>query len=146
MLDVVKALPDLERGLVQCHYKRCSPQAFLSLLQSFKKCISPFIAHTAHTAHTARPHTLELFIFSACHLRVSKCAPPREALEQQVNSALLRSLLHYPDMCDDVDYFLNAMSTKAAQTGKKRKLFVDSDQFPEVAKYHSVRLTIFLFK
>lgn len=105
MLDVVKALPDLERGLVQCHYKRCSPQAFLSLLQSFKK--------------------------------VSKCAPPRAALEQQVKSTLLRSLLHYPDMCDDVDYFLNAMSTKAAQTGKKRKLFVDSDQFPEVAKYHS---------
>jgi hypothetical protein len=47
-------------------------------------------------------------------------------------------------MCDDVDYFLNAMATKAAQAGKKRKLFVDSDQFPEVAKYHSVlRLTIF---
>jgi len=109
MRDVLKALPDLERGLVQCHYKRCSPQAFLSLLQSFKK--------------------------------VSKCAPPQEALEQQVRSSLLRSLLHHPDMCEDVDYFLNSMSIKAAQDSNKRKLFVGTTavakQFPDVVQYQT---------
>lgn len=70
--------------------------------------------------------------------RVSKCAPPQDALEQQVKSSLLRSLLHYPDMSQDVDYFLDAMSTKAAQEGKKRKLFFESDQYPEVTKYRAV--------
>jgi hypothetical protein len=120
---------------VQCHYKRCSPQAFLSLLQSFKKCVAS--PATPLIDHQLRRHCLSNVLRSP---RVSKCAPPREALEQQVESTLLRSLLHYPDMSDDVDYFINAMSTKAAQAGKKRKLFTsDADQFPEVTKYRTVR-------
>ncbi|KAL6067844.1 Mismatch repair protein msh3 [Balamuthia mandrillaris] len=37
LLSTLHQVPDLERGLAQCHYKKCSTQAFLSMLRAYER-------------------------------------------------------------------------------------------------------------
>lgn len=76
------------------------------------------------------------FILNLC--RIAKCAPPQEALELQVKSSLLKNILQFPDIAQDVDHFLDSMSQSAAAEGKKSELFLECNRFPEVEKYQKV--------
>lgn len=109
--DVLRGLPDLDRGLVRIHVGTAKPQELLRVLQAFDRVASTF--------QNVRPED-----------EAAGAPTPK----QTVKSTMLKQIVEtLPTISKDMTAFLSRLNLSKAREGKKEEMFHDLPEQVQVS-------------
>ncbi|GAA5822849.1 hypothetical protein JCM11251_004399 [Rhodosporidiobolus azoricus] len=123
--DLLRTLPDLERGLSRIHFGRASPNEMLRVLEAFKRVGAVF-------DEVDSPGVADAAISDEDEEDEDE-GPVRSRAGGSLKSALLKSLVReLPRVRNVVRALAEQIDVKAARDNKKDSLFLDEGKYPDL--------------
>ncbi|GAA5986743.1 hypothetical protein JCM11641_007759 [Rhodosporidiobolus odoratus] len=120
MRDLLRGLPDLERGLARVHFSRASPNELLRILEALSRVSKVFDEVDSPDEDGGTASGLEE-------------GPVRRAAGGSLKSSLLKGIVgELPKIRKKVEELLWQIDVKAARDNKKETLFQDEGKYPEL--------------
>ncbi|GAA5848304.1 hypothetical protein JCM8547_004473 [Rhodosporidiobolus lusitaniae] len=122
--DLLRTLPDLERGLSRIHFGRASPNELLRMLEALKRVGSVFDEVDSPGEEDEDEEMEEA---------EEDEGPVRKRAGGRLKSELLRSVVReLPKTGKTVEELVSQVEVKSARDNKKESLFVDEGKYPEL--------------
>ncbi|BGP13767.1 hypothetical protein JCM10213_006401 [Rhodosporidiobolus nylandii] len=119
--DLLKSLPDLERGLSRIHFGRASPNELLRVLEAFQRVGRVF-------DEVDSPDEADEAMGDG-----DEDGPVRRGAGGSLKSSLLKGIVRQlPQVRGRVSELLAQLDVKAARDNKKETLFTDERKYPEL--------------
>ncbi|GAA6006379.1 mismatch repair protein MSH3 [Rhodotorula paludigena] len=117
--DLLRTLPDLERGLSRIHFGRASPHELLRVLEAFGRIGKVFVEVDSPDEDGEEGE--------------DGGGPVRSAAGGRLKSTLLRSIVRdLPRVRETAEKLLGDIVVKRARDNDKEELFADEDKYPEL--------------
>lgn len=116
--DLLKHLPDLERGLSRIHFGRATPNELLRVLEAFRRIGDVFVEVDSPDKDGAE---------------ADDNGPIRRGAGGGLKSTLLESVVkELPNVKQTADELLAEVDGKRARDNNKEELFVNEDKYPDL--------------
>ncbi|BGP22690.1 DNA mismatch repair protein MSH3 [Rhodotorula toruloides] len=116
--DLLKHLPDLERGLSRIHFGRATPNELLRVLEAFRRIGDVFVEVDSPDEAGAED---------------GDDGPIRTGVGGTLRSTLLKSIVkELPKVKHTADELLAEIDAKRARDNDKEELFADEDKYPDL--------------
>uniref|UniRef100_A0A0K3CG19 DNA mismatch repair protein MSH3 n=1 Tax=Rhodotorula toruloides TaxID=5286 RepID=A0A0K3CG19_RHOTO len=120
MRDLLKHLPDLERGLSRIHFGRATPNELLRVLEAFRRIGDVFVEVDSPDEDNAE---------------AGDDGPIRTGAGGGLRSTLLKSVVkELPKVKQTADELLAEVDGKRARDNDKEELFANEDKYPDLKK------------
>ncbi|BGP29936.1 hypothetical protein JCM10296v2_001688 [Rhodotorula toruloides] len=118
--DLLRHLPDLERGLSRIHFGRATPNELLRVLEAFRRIGDVFVEVDSPDEDNAEARD---------------DGPIRTGAGGGLRSTLLKSVVkELPKVKQTADELLAEVDGKRARDNDKEELFVNEDKYPDLKK------------
>lgn len=139
--DILRTLPDLERGLSRIHFGRASPNETLRVLEAFKR-VGEVFDEVDSSGEADGDGDEAMHEVGGGGEEGEDEGPVRRRAGGSLKSELLRSVVkELPRIRGKVADLLSEIDVAAARDNKKEELFADESKYPDL----EVRLRFLLF-